>query len=189
MITAAQIAKSIYGACRLARFDAGGLQFFDNTLEEFWRSFFAAVIVAPMVMVLVATDLAELTLSAGPVRIFLVETVAYIVDWVLFPLVVLYVADFLGKGDRYFRYIAARNWAIVLQMSLIVVISLLSQAGILGESSAGPLRIMVFVVILIFQGYITRIGLETTTQAAVAIVLMDLVIGLILSAITIQMIL
>ena len=32
MITAAQSAKSLYGAWRLARFDPDGLKFFDNSL-------------------------------------------------------------------------------------------------------------------------------------------------------------
>ena len=188
MITAAQIAKSLYGASRLARFDAGGLQFFDNNLEEFWRSFFAAVIVAPMITVLVVIQLSEQTVGAGPIRIFFAETVIYVLDWMIFPFIALYIADFIDRGDRYFRYIAARNWAIVLQMALFLFIALLSQSGMLGQGLAVTLSIASTIAILIYQGFITKVGLEVSTRAAAAIVFLDLMIGIILNSTTIWMI-
>ena len=188
MITAAQVAKSIYGAARLARFDAGGLQFFDNTEEEFWRSFYAAGIVAPMVAVLAGIHLAEITVGAGPVRIFFVEAVVYVLDWMIFPFIALYIAEFIGKGDCYFRYIAARNWAIVLQMTLFIVLALFSQSGILAKGPSVTLSIAATIAILIYQGFITRVGLEVSTRAAAAIVFLDLMIGIILNSTTIWMI-
>ena len=188
MITAAQIAKSIYGAWRLARFDAGGLKFFDNSLEEFWRSFFAAVIVAPMAIVSVVIHLAELEASAGPVRIFFVEVVIYVLLWIIFPFIALYIADFIDKGDRYFRYIAARNWAIVLQVALLLVLALLNQMEIIGRGLVITLTMAANILILIYQWFITRAALEVSTRAAVAIVFLDLMIRIILNSTTISMI-
>ncbi len=188
MITAAQISKSLYGAWRLARFDPGGFQFFDNTVEEFWRSFYAAAIVAPMITILVVIRLAELTVSAGPVRIFLVEAVTYALDWMIFPFIVLYIADFIGKGDRYLRYIAARNWAVVLQIALFLFISLLSKAGILGAGPAITFSVAATIAILIYQGFIARVGLDVSIRAAAAIVFLDLIIGLMLNVMTNRMI-
>lgn len=188
MITAPQIAKSLYGAWRLARFDPDGLKFFDNTLEEFWRSFYAALVVAPMITVLVIIHLAEMKVSAGPVRIFMVEAVTYVLDWMIFPFIALYIADFIGKGDRYLRYIAARNWAIVLQMVLFLVIALLSQTGALNPGPAVTLSIAATITILIYQGFITKVGLEVSNRAAAAIVFLDLIIGIMLNMTTNRMI-
>ena len=41
------VIRSIYGAWRLALLDPSGLNWFDVSIEGFWRSFFAAAIVAP----------------------------------------------------------------------------------------------------------------------------------------------
>jgi hypothetical protein len=188
MITAVQISKSLYGAWRLARFDAGGLQYFDNTVEEFWRSFYAAAIVAPMITILVVIHLAEMKVGAGPVRIFLVEAVTYALDWLIFPFIALYIADFIGKGDRYLRYIAARNWAVVLQMALFLFISLLSQAGVLGTGPAITFSVAATIAILIYQGFITRVALDVSIRASAAIVFLDLIIGIMLNVTTNRMI-
>ena len=42
-----EIAYGIYGAWRLARLDVTGMEVFDRTVAGFWKSFFAAVLVAP----------------------------------------------------------------------------------------------------------------------------------------------
>ena len=65
MITPVEVVYATYGAWRLARFDCQGLQYFDNTPEAFWRSFYAAVIVAPPFAVLTALQLAEVELTSG----------------------------------------------------------------------------------------------------------------------------
>ena len=47
MITAREVTAALYGSWRLARLDPGGMAYFNRTVEGFWNSFFAAVIVAP----------------------------------------------------------------------------------------------------------------------------------------------
>ena len=42
------MATSLYGAYRLARADKSGLNYFDASIDGFWRSFFAAVVIAPL---------------------------------------------------------------------------------------------------------------------------------------------
>ena len=43
MISLREVITALYGAYRLARFDPGGLGFYEVTVQGFWRSFFAAV--------------------------------------------------------------------------------------------------------------------------------------------------
>ncbi|MDX2142565.1 MAG: hypothetical protein SFV19_04360 [Rhodospirillaceae bacterium] len=54
-----EIVYGVFGAWRLARLDRSAMVHFDRTVEGFWKSFFAAAIVAPAYLILVATDLAE----------------------------------------------------------------------------------------------------------------------------------
>jgi len=59
MIDAKDTAGALYGLWRLARGDASGLDFFNATLEGFWRSFAAAVIIAPPASDLSVFDLSQ----------------------------------------------------------------------------------------------------------------------------------
>ena len=42
-----EVLGALYGAYRLARIDPAGMTYFNLSFEGFWRSFFAAVLVAP----------------------------------------------------------------------------------------------------------------------------------------------
>lgn len=184
MISATEVANSIYGAWRLARFDADGLRYFGNTPEAFWRSFFAAIIVAPALAMLVILRLIETPVDSGPVHIFLIQSISYVIDWTAFPLLALYLADMLDRSDRYLRYITARNWAIVIQMALFVVIALLEVIGLLGPGPALVVGIAGTFAILIYQWFVTRVGLDVGAPAAAGIVFLDVVISIVLNAVT-----
>ena len=111
MVSTAEIARAVYGAWRLALLDRKGLDCFDSTIEAYWKSFNAAVIVAPAYALLLALRLAEVDTRAGFLPLAIVETLAYIIGWVAFPLIMIYVCDRIGRFDRYLRYIVAHNWS------------------------------------------------------------------------------
>ena len=50
MIGVSDLAAGLRGALRLARFDARGLEQFDNTPRGFWRSFVVALLILPGVL-------------------------------------------------------------------------------------------------------------------------------------------
>ena len=78
------IVYGIYGAFRLARLEAGAMSYFERTTAGFWKSFFAAVIVAPGFAIIIGYQLsqAEAGIEAGVLRIFLVQALAYVLGWV-----------------------------------------------------------------------------------------------------------
>ena len=53
MINFAEVKRSIFGAWLLARFDQSGLLFFENSLGAFWRSYWAALLAAPLYITLI----------------------------------------------------------------------------------------------------------------------------------------
>ena len=77
--TVREIQSSLYGAWLLFKLDPRGLEFFEDSIPAFWRSFFAAVIVLPGFAMLQLVDLVETEVSAGPLATLVVELIAYVV--------------------------------------------------------------------------------------------------------------
>jgi hypothetical protein len=182
MITARETGVAIFGAWRLARFDAGGLQFFENTVEAFWRSFYAALVVLPIyvIMFLMRSRVAEIT--SGPFAVFVVESIAYVIAWTAFPLAMFYLARHLGRSKSYCRYIAAYNWAAVLQITLLVTVSVIVYTEIVPRGVSALLSMAAMIAIMSYQWFIARAALEVTPAVAVGIVLLDLFISILIDA-------
>ena len=173
MVTGAEAMRAIYGTLRLALLDRRGLDCFDGTVESYWKSFNAAVIVAPAYALLLALGLAAAGAPGGWLAFIAVQTLAYVVSWVAFPLVMIYVCDRIGRFDRYLRYIAVHNWSHVLRVALLLLVTILSQ-GLLGGRAL--LVIVATLAILFYQWFIARSALEITGGGAAAIVGLDLMI-------------
>ena len=184
MITAPEVAQALYGAWRLARFDPSGLDQFGDTAEAFWRSFYAMLIAAPFYVILAALRLSELETTNGPIHIFLVEAIAYVIGWFAFPFVMLYVADLLDRRERYYRYIAAYNWATVLLITLLLTIRVIVGGVQLSLLSAVYLSILIALVVLVYWWFIARVGLDINGRAAALIAGFDFGLGIGLSKVT-----
>lgn len=187
MITAQEAATGIYGAWRLAKGDRRGLEFFDDTEEAFWRSFYAAAIVAPIYILLIAFRLSEAPVDSGPVRIFLVEGTNYVCGWVAFPLAMYYLSDAMSRNDQYFRYIIAYNWTNVIVYSVWAIVALISVTGILPQALAAILGVTITLGVLVYRWYIARVGLEVGGGGAALVVVVDVFIELIFNGIAHRM--
>ena len=82
MISLREVLTALYGAYRLARLDVGGLRFFDITDQGFWRSFFAAALVAPLYLVLLLIRYSNLPAPIPLFRFIALESIAYVIAWV-----------------------------------------------------------------------------------------------------------
>ncbi len=170
-----EIWSSIYGAFRLACFDETGHSHFNISVEGFWHSFFAAVLVAPGYVLLVSQGIISGTESLS-VWTILVHFGIYAASWVLFPLVTFFVIDLLKLGHRYTALIVAINWAMVIEISAMMVS--LGLAMILPPNLAGLLTIMIVIGLIVYQWFVIRTALQSTGAVASAFVLF----GLLLSA-------
>ena len=78
------ILQSLRAAVRFARFDARGLQLFDITLDGYWRSFAAALLVLPLSAIVQLLDFPQS--PGGPLWVALVQLSEFAIGVVAFPM-------------------------------------------------------------------------------------------------------
>lgn len=183
MISAQELSKSLVGAMRLARGDPGGIELFDDTEESFWRSFWALVFAAPLYFVLVMPPTEGAQVPASTTRYFLVEGLAYVIGWFLWPLVMVYLARLMRRSDRYFRYIIAYNWAQVVSMTFLVSLLVFSNA-LFGSQAMQLLGFVGMLLILLYEWFIARTALRASGMQAAGLVALNFGIAVVLQLIT-----
>lgn len=183
MITGREVATSLYGALRLAAMDRAGMAFFNRTVDGFWRSFFAAVLVAPGYATLVLVHLAADPVAAHPLRIFLIEAIAYVIGWVAFPLVMAHLARVMDRDEQYIGFIVAYNWAAVWQMGAFLTMTAIASGPLGGGAVADALALATLLAILFYQWFIARTALQVTAGRAVAVVGLDVALTLLIAAV------
>lgn len=164
------------GALRLAQMDKTGLEFFDRSVDGFWRAFYAAALVLP---IYAATLMVIGRVSSDP-SLWLIEAVGYAVGWLAFPCLMLTLADLMDRRRRYFDFMVPYLWAAVPQNALLCGMTLLSVSGLLPEDVGSLLRVAAFFCVLAYKWYIARVGLEVTSGAALGVVVVDVALDLLI---------
>lgn len=183
MIGADEIASSIRGAFRLAAFDANGLALFNRTPEGFWRSFVAAILVAPGYLI-IAGIAPEPGVAPEPnLHDVLVGWIAYVILWIAFPVAMEPISRLLGRQDSYVGYIVAYNWGAVPKMAVFLVAALAVWALRLGDAGSNFVGGVAFIAILIYCWFIARTALNIDAFAAVGVVAIDFVLRAIIGVI------
>jgi len=177
--------SALYGALRLARFDAGGTAYFNATVEGFWRSFFAAVLVLPLFAALVISRYPpQANLDVEPLRFLLVEGVTYVIAWVAYPVVMISLTRALGCWERFVPYIVAYNWCAVWQNLVLVPIALLANAGVLPGDVATILYLTALGYVLVYTWFVARAALELPPFTCAALVILDFALSVVITTIS-----
>ena len=171
-----EIVASLYGAWRLMRLDPTGMTYFNLSADGFWRSFFAAVIIAPFYVVLSYIQFAD----KGEARAALValDFVGYCVGWAAFPVAMLFIARFLQRADRYAGFIIAMNWIAVLHWVIVMVVFTLYQV-----LPRGPALLLYFGLVgglLLYDFYVARVALGVGPGHAIAIAVIGFLMALLI---------
>jgi hypothetical protein len=174
-----EIRSSLRGALMLAQRDPGGMAQFNLTVDGFWNSFFAAVLAAPVYVILVAQrhDWG----AASPIGVLLVEAVGYVLGWLALPLSALFLVRLFALGARYVPLVVAANWAGVIQAGVFLGAVLIArQFGGLGGSIV---LLAATLGVLLYEWYVIRTALDTTGAVAAGFVAADWVVSLFVNAI------
>jgi hypothetical protein len=177
----AEFLRSTYGAWRLARLDPAGMSFFEISIPAFWRSFGLAIVLAPafvyMAVIAPPPGDAAITQNVSLAWAISVQVVAYAAVWAAFPIVMVFIARFLDLSATYVPFIIARNWSVTIQLAVLVPLNTV-YALLPPESGVGILLLTGIAAIWFYQWFIARTALQTTTPTAIAIVVIDELIGL-----------
>jgi hypothetical protein len=180
-----EVQLAVGGALRLARGDPRGLGFFDTSIDGFWRSFRAAVICYPFFLILLGFRVSTARWqAAGLMPIVIVETIGYVISWVAFPLLMLPLSRWLGREERFLPFMVAYNWSQVPQTALFVILAAGAASGLLPHAMEQLADFAAAVAVLLYEWYIARVALAVSSSQAVPVVLLDLVLGSVLSRIT-----
>jgi hypothetical protein len=174
-----EVLHSIYGAYRLAWLDRSGMGHFNLSVDGFWRSFFAAALVAPGYALLVVRELLARQEELNPAWAFVVESLAYGIGWAAFPVVAIGLTHLLGLSRNYAAMIIAANWAAVIQIGLFLAAVAL---GFVLPPLAGLVVTVATCLILFYQWFVIRTALDTTAGIAIVLVLVDLLVNLAVNA-------
>lgn len=164
------------GALLLARGRVEGIMLMPISAEGAARSFWAAGLCLPVFLIL------RLVLSDQPLtgRAVLAEFCGFVVGWAGYALATLPMAIAAGRAPLWPRFLATWNWISVVQYGLILLLGLFSGMGLPGwVAQAAELAGLGYALWL--QWFGTGLALQVGGGRAVGFVLLDLIIGMVLS--------
>ena len=177
MISLHEMLSGLYGAWRLVRLDPGGMRYFNDTVDGFWHSFYAAALVAPLVIAMLAVQYSNAALVVPAWRIVSIESVKYVMLWVAFPMVMVGLARALKRTEAYIPYIVAYNWATVWQNVVFVPVLIVLETGIVTGGPADVIRYGAMTAVLAYIWVVTRVALGVGGGVAAMLVAVDLALS------------
>ncbi|MGE0232023.1 MAG: hypothetical protein AB7O39_09290 [Flavobacteriaceae bacterium] len=156
----------------------------DASYEGFWRSFLVIVLLIPVYVPFVMSEIAAirgqglLPEDFSPVWHGFVRALSIAVDWVLFPVVMLLLARPMGITSRYAPYIAAHNWSNLILAIPLVLPGILLGLGLISSGLAGILLIAGLAIFVRMRFVVARAALDVSVATAAGLVLLDFLGGL-----------
>jgi hypothetical protein len=173
-----EVQLAVGGALRLAVGDRRGLGSFDTSIDGFWRSFRAGLICYPLYLLLLGFRVTDAQWAAsGIAPILVVETIAYVISWTAFPLLILPLSRWLGRENRFLAFMVVYNWSQIPQTVLFVLVGLDGATGLLAPSAAQFAGLLAIIASLVYEWYIARVALAVTGAQATLVVIFDLVLS------------
>lgn len=184
MLARDEIARSLTGAWELFLDRPGAVRRFDVSIDGFWRSFAAVVLVIPSYAFAVLADermAAAVDLAAtaqGGAAMAIEKGLALAVDWVALPLILAALARPLGIGRHYATFVIARNWCAVIAAVPFGAVGLLMAIGLVGADLGSVLMFAALVAVLRYNYLVARRALEASLGFAIGIVILDFAVSL-----------
>jgi hypothetical protein len=137
------------------------------------------ILTAPIYAFYLVVHHTQVSTAADEGQIALAESLRYVVEWLLYPVIFYEIARRRGWLDRYPRYIAALNWSNLPQM--ILLLFGVSVAALVPSAIAAPLLLALQVVFFYWFLMVTRIVLGTDWMYAAILLVVNYVPSFFLS--------
>ena len=148
---------------------------FNISVTGFWRSFVAAVLVLPANVVVIGSTVLASSDATYSFHEGFRDILIYGISWLIYPLLVINILDFLDAGDRALRYLIPYNWASVPTGYFFAFASNVGLgSGATTVFSAGML-VAAYVVAVFLYFEIARRQLNISGFAALGVVSFDFI--------------
>lgn len=175
----AEILSSVYGAWLLVRRREDGMRWLNLTVEGFWRSFFAAVLILPLYVPFSLIEAGMREVPAGPYLAR--ELVGYVLVWVCWPLALLALCWLLARTRRFAAMVIASNWVSVPEFAILAGAHLLALA-------LPPFALIAVVAAIAFvlaiEYFVARTALAVGPAPAIGVVTVNLLLVMMLNLFT-----
>jgi hypothetical protein len=174
------IAAGLRGAFMLARGHANGLSLIEDTPAGAARSFWAAALCLPgfLALRLFAWGM-EGAPTAGLGPALAAELLGYACAWAGFALASLSLARAMGQGAAWPHFIAAWNWASVVQYLVWLALSLPIVPALPPLVAQGVVLVSLGYALWL-EWFVARSALRIAGNRALGFVLLDLAIGILI---------
>lgn len=183
-----EVLASLFAAWRLFLGRPDAMRLFDLSFGGFWRSFLAVVYLVPIYVPYILSERRLMILNSGldealfPMgAFFAVRTLALVVDWLTFPLLMLAVARPLGFSRGIVAYIVAHNWGGVLFTLPIALPAILYGYGLMPGTIAATFTFIGLGLLVRYLYMIARAALQASIGQSVAIVLTEILLSFVLA--------
>jgi len=181
-----EIVYRLVGALTLARFDARGAQYFDETPSTALRSFFAAAISLPAYIIILllsnsdtlSNDLPSDLQPTDPTVTLLVHLLQYSLSWTVYPVIAYRICQSIGREAAFFRYLSAENWLNVVGYHLMLLVVIVIASGVLPESLGWLLLLSVYAYLLTYSWFNARTCLGIGSPGAAGLVVVQIFVTL-----------
>lgn len=182
MITLAETGIALRGVGRILRFDPDFIRYFDRSPKGALRSFWMA---APLLPIFLLRLYLLHDPQSPPIdsRMLCAMLIGYVLNWIIFPLVLLSIAPAMERRNQVIGTIAVYNWLSLLFILMDVPIVALGALG-LDVSLLQLLDLATLLVALVCEGFILAVTLQIRGFSAAALVLLDFILGQLIFGLT-----
>lgn len=186
MSSVSNVTLGLNAALRLARGRADGVVLVPGDRTTILRSFWSIALCLPTVVGRLLMSWADTGIPADAVHSVAREVVVFVVGWLVFVEVTHRLAPRIGRAERWGRFIAVWNWCNVIEGVLVIV------GGIPGTLGAPAIVDQACELITIgwalwLEWYATRLAFGVGPLVAVAMVLLDQSIGIMLGSLALML--
>ena len=163
--------------------DGEGTKLFDRTVEGFWRSMFAAVLVLPGHAYMTWLALPPETLQAYGYPAAIIDLLIYGIVWLAYPIAMVHWARALDREAYLLDYLVPYNWMSVPIAYLFVGGAALAATGVLPAGAAFAMNVFVYAAAIFALIRLACSQLRVPRRTGFAIVLFDFVLTVAIVAI------
>ena len=176
--------RALKGSIGLILHDPSAIGNFNLTVSGFWRSFSAVLIIAPVYVYAASGHVPGSDGQADRYIAPILAAITLLLQWIFWPVFMAVISPLAGYSKTYARYITVFNWSEVLLAGMTFLPVLIAQLVAGSANAAGMSSLVMLLLSRYLRWYITRITLETNGTAAAALVLADMLAGLLIARLT-----